>query len=237
MDDAGDRANGYLTWVRSMSRKRGSKPFVMHTLRLERDGGRWRNEDSASRLRYWMSLGELSPSEKPDWVDIELEALEEHGNDLVECVRHLQSEDIQVVVSHHQFQKPYGASEFADLLQKMERYQPNGVKFAATVQTDEDALELLRFAAATAPKWPVSGIFAMGKLGQATRVASPVLGCPLTYGTLNATALAPGQIPIDQLARGISRLHGQFKDVEPWTSDRIVALWKEANLWLDGDRA
>jgi hypothetical protein len=39
----------------------------------------------------------------------------------------------------------------------------------------------------------------MGRIGRASRVLAPLLGCPLTYGYLTGGAVAPGQLSVREL--------------------------------------
>jgi hypothetical protein len=89
----------------------------------------------------------------------------------------------------------------------------------------------------------LSGIFAMGQAGQATRLASPLVGSPLTYGTLSGAAIAPGQITARRLRQGLNALALQFEaelkghGAPRWDDASTQRLLQAAEGWLQDSQS
>jgi 3-dehydroquinate dehydratase type I len=170
--------------------RRGFKGPVLLTLRLRRDGGAWEDAAAATRNAVWESL----PPGTCDWVDLEVEEAARIADSAPEALDSLRSSGVKILLSHHAF-APEEPAVWDALLVAMRAFRPDGVKFAVAVQDDAHAEALLDFARRVAPEFPDSCVFGMGAPGSGTRLASPLLGCPYTYGYLGKEPGAPGQLP------------------------------------------
>lgn len=170
--------------------RRGFAGPVFFTLRLRRDGGAWADEAAADRNAVWESL----PPGTCDWVDLEVEEIGEIVRVAPETLDSLQSSGVKILLSHHAFDHETAAAWEARLA-SMRAFKPDGVKFAAMVRDRAHAEELLEFARGVAAEFPASCVLGMGPAGSLTRLISPLLGCPFTYGFTGDGAVAPGQLP------------------------------------------
>jgi hypothetical protein len=64
---------------------------------------------------------------------------------------------------------------------------------------------LLELARKVAAEYSVSCVLGMGSEATLTRLLSPLLGCPFTYGFLGEGAVAPGQLPAARMRDFFSR--------------------------------
>jgi 3-dehydroquinate dehydratase-1 len=186
-----------LTEARGEARRRLGRdlPFLL-TLRLKRDGGHWPDEDAARRTGVWRMLGEGRGERPCDWVDIELEEAGQAGAEIRSA---LASAGIRILISHHDFHRCPSLDDLRRMLRGMQAFAPDGVKFAVTCRDRAEVLRLIAFAREAAGSTPCSGVFSMGETGRPTRMLSPLLGCPFTYGHLSGPAAAPGLIEASRL--------------------------------------
>lgn len=218
---------------------------ILHTLRLQKDGGKWPDGSAHERLQTWRDLAALPLALRPKMIDIEIEAFE--LGLLVSDLAEVRAAGILLLTSHHAFQATYTQETCRDWLDKLAWPRPDGVKLALQARSGEDCENLLLFAQEVAGRYAVSGVFAMGLEGQPTRLLAPLVGCPLTYGTLSGAALVPGQLPVNRLRRGIEHLHGRMesflKAEEPTkmaqraegglSRTQLSRLVEAAKAWLD----
>lgn len=209
------------------ARETGDWPLpVIHTLRLARDGGLWPDRNGLARIEVWENLAALPPETRPGFFDIELETL---GDGHEDWVKRFAGASIRTIASHHQFHREYDPVEYRDLRRGLLELEPDGIKMAVTCRSKEACLTLLDFARETAELHPLAGIFSMGAVGKPTRIAAPLLGCPLTYGYLGGREIAPGQWPAETLKRGLKQLHGLLdarRDVQ--------GIWEGVQAWERG---
>lgn len=208
------------------ARRFGRVPETMFTLRLERDGGCWPDDRSAERGAVWNALVEWEGPRPCEWVDLEVEELPNIPQSLLDL---FEAAGVRVLVSHHNFENSYPMSELRQLLRMMLAARPAGVKFALTCNTRAEILELLAFAREVAHESSWGSVFSMGKPGRVTRVLSPLLGCPFTYGFLTGGAVAPGQLSAADLwAFFASAPFTPANDLE------TLLRWAENRLQEDG---
>ncbi len=167
--------------------RRGFPGPVVFTLRLRRDGGRWDDTAARDREAVWESL----PPGTCDWVDLEVEEADRIDASVFDTLR---SSGAGILFSHHAFE-PEDPAGWDRLLDRMRSFSPGAVKFAVALRDRDHALALLRFARRVAAEWPASSVIGMGEAGSLTRLVSPLLGCPFTYGYLGTAPVAPGQLP------------------------------------------
>jgi 3-dehydroquinate dehydratase len=106
----------------------------------------------------------------------------------------------------------------------MRAFKPDGVKFAVTPVSDQVSA-LLDFARKVGAEFPASCVLGMGVAGMNTRLVSPLLGCPFTYGYLGEGPVAPGQLDVESMKV-------LFERASRPDADR-PALDAPAAVWLD----
>jgi 3-dehydroquinate dehydratase type I len=165
--------------------RRGYSGPVFFTLRLRRDGGAWEDAAAAERNAVWESL----PPGTCDWADLEVEEISRVAPETLDSLR---SSGVKILLSHHAF-LPEDPTAWNAILTSMRAFHPDGVKFAVFVTTDQ-VPALLDFARKVGAEFPSSCVLGMGVAGMNTRLISPLLGCPFTYGYLGEGPVAPGQL-------------------------------------------
>ncbi len=181
-------------------RRRKFKGPVIFTLRLQRDGGAWENARSRERESIWLALTGMQIPHC-DFMDVEIE---EASSIALETWDALKSGAAQVLLSHHSF-TPAKPEVWEEKLELMRGFNPAAVKFAVAVKDSGEASSLLRFGRKVAAEFPLCCVLGMGEAGSATRVISPLLGCPITYAFVEGTAVAPGQLSLKQLRALLTR--------------------------------
>jgi 3-dehydroquinate dehydratase type I len=178
-----DIASAVAAFDVEKTRRKFSGP-VIFTLRLARDGGLWENAEASARDEVWESL----PPGTCDWADLEVEEMASISPTALDSLR---SSGVKILLSHHAF-GPEDPEVWEDVLSSMRALGPEGIKFAVT-PTAEQIPALLEFARRVGGEFPESCVLGMGVAGMNTRLISPLLGCPFTYGYLGEGPLAPGQ--------------------------------------------
>jgi 3-dehydroquinate dehydratase-1 len=196
--------------------------MIVFTLRLQRDGGAWNDERAGERESLWRELARQP--EIPDFLDVEIEA-PGISRSLREEVR---GRGLRILLSHHAVASESPESWEAALA-AMRPLHPDAVKFAVTVEDRADATALLRFARRVAAEFPLSCVLGMGDAGRATRVAGPLLGCPLAYAFLETGSgpVAPGQLSADAL-RACFQAAPDRPDID--AAETAWMAWAEARL-------
>lgn len=114
----------------------------------------------------------------------------------------------KTVFSCHDF---LGTPSVALMVQTLLRMEDGGgdvVKLAVTPQTPEDVLALLTATQEAGQRLSVPLItMSMGRLGMASRLCGGLFGSCLTFGAA-ARESAPGQPPVEELARTLGLLYG-----------------------------
>jgi 3-dehydroquinate dehydratase-1 len=169
---------------------------------LATNRARWAGGDAPDAGRLDRLL-EAAAFDAVQAVDVELES----ARDGSETVDALQSRDVHLVVSYHEFDGTPDLSTLDETFRECARY--GDVAKVATHATDSaDTLRMLRAThGATADGLRVAGI-SMGEVGRHTRVVAPLYGSRLGYAPLGSDErdYAPGQIPLDELAGLIDAL-------------------------------
>jgi 3-dehydroquinate dehydratase-1 len=190
----------YLTKVRTHTRAISTqdKP-ILFTIRLEKDGGNWKKE-TASRYSIF---NQVIDQELVDWVDMEVEEAEQVPKHIYDKIKKL---NIKLMISHHNFQRSYKESEFIRKTDEMAEFHPDIVKFAVTAQSREDFFALLDYSSQLALRYPMSCLISMGEYGPVSRIGSPLIGAPITYGYFGNKSVVAGQIEVRELYRQINKL-------------------------------
>jgi len=164
---------------------------VVVTVRLEAEGGKWKQPDELRLPLFETALRHLAAA------DIELRS------PIVEQVSAVARRHKRVlIVSHHDFGRTPPLEELLMIVERAARFG-TVAKVATLVKTQED-LAILRALLAQKRSTPLC-VLGMGPLGPQTRIEFPKLGSCLTYGYLDQP-VAPGQVPARELMR---QLHGR----------------------------
>jgi 3-dehydroquinate dehydratase type I len=176
-------------------RVQGRGADVILTIRLRRDGGAWDDSLSSEREKTWLSVLEKGDS-FPGWLDVEAEEFPRLSARMRSA---LASGVCKVLLSHHDFKGCPPAADLRAQLRLMEKEGLSGFKAAVTCRSRGELLGLMEFAREAARVTPNASVFSMGAAGRGSRVLSPLLGCPLTYGYLTGAAVAPGQLSVGEM--------------------------------------
>lgn len=140
-------------------------------------------------------------------VDIELRATVcEAVIDLAHDSRKL------VIVSHHDFAATPSDADLAALFDAAVLAEADVVKIVTHAASNADTDRLLGFLRARRERGLIA--IAMGPHGVASRVFFPLLGSLITYGFV-AVAMAPGQLPLAELAAELRRYSPEFAAAHP----------------------
>jgi 3-dehydroquinate dehydratase-1 len=163
---------------------------VFATLRLAKEGGKWRELDSDRWPLLEQAVRRLAG------IDVELES------ELADFAAQLSAELKKLcVLSHHDFEKTPPKETMRQMLQRAHERGCIG-KIAATVHTPEDLANLRSL---LDEKWPLPiCLIGMGALGRETRLSFPREGSCFTYGYLDIAG-APGQYSAAELMRHFGR--------------------------------
>jgi 3-dehydroquinate dehydratase I len=198
---------------------------LIFTLRLQCDGGSWPNDQAHNRGEIWDGIAALPELIRPRLFDIEIEAFSSANPD---WVLRFADKGIGVLASHHRFDGAYAVDEYRTLLVRLNATGALGIKIVVTCADENECLVLMDFAGEIAPQNPLSAVFSMGNIGKWTRVVSPLLGCPLTYGYLTGGAMAPGQWSVHELRKTVSTFAANGVGIS-----RPVDLLQRVKLWSE----
>lgn len=158
------------------------KAIRLGTIRLERDGGEFKNEKAALR-------SELFAGKALNWVDIE------RGENL-DWVKNTK---FKVLYSWHLFDRIPSEQELCDFAEESLRLGVHGCKVAAMANSDSKMEVLYNFAKKYGSKFNLFSAFAMGNFGTESRTQSLKEGANLTFAYIDR-ALAPGQIGVEEIS-------------------------------------
>jgi 3-dehydroquinate dehydratase-1 len=169
---------------------------VLVTIRAAREGGAWRDSESA-RLELYRAL--LADA---DAVDVELAA--PSRADVVSAARRARR---LVVLSHHDFRRTPSAAVLDRIVEDGVRAGAHIVKIAAHVADDAGTARL----AAVFARHPERAlvVIAMGEHGKKSRVFFPALGSLFTFASLDR-ATAPGQLDLRATRRELTTFFPDF---------------------------
>lgn len=160
---------------------------VLFTVRREAEGGAYRGAESDRIEMYEEALRRGAVL-----VDAEL------GSD---AARVLARRGAPLLLSHHDFDAMIGDAELAKLTKEGESLSPLGIKIVPVATRPVDGLRMLEWVAGEdgAARRPRRVGFAMGERGVFSRILAPAWGAPITYGSLTAERIAPGQLAAREL--------------------------------------
>lgn len=208
-----------------LDRLPGSPAEIILTLRLRRDGGAWDDARAAERESVWLPLLE-GADRFSGWLDVEAD---EYPRLSARMKSALSSGVCKVLLSHHDFAGCPPADGLRSRLALMRDAKLAGFKAAVTCKSRGEILALLEFAREAARATPHAAVFSMGEAGRATRVAAPLLGCPLTYAYLTGAAVAPGQLSAAEMKSFYRGLPAR-----DWAAAPVAEVFDRAEARLSG---
>ena len=165
----------------------------LFTLRRHDHGGKFRGTDQ-QQMQLCLRAAEAGAH----ILDVEWDSA---------CATEIVSTGIPTILSYHNFNGMPDAAEVESITERILEMRPAAIKIVPTGQTFEDAVRMLRWVSGSHEDMRRIG-FAMGKIGEFSRILTRAFGGPITYATFDAP-VAPGQIPIDRL---LSHYHVQKLD-------------------------
>ena len=161
---------------------------IIATNRISTEGGGFSGSEE-ERINILLSVLELV-----DAVDIELCAKPEYRDRVVQSAR---TASKRVIISYHDFSATPGIAEMRKILSECFNAGADIAKLAATPQSYDDALRLLKLTRENGSKQVC--IIGMGAYGAHTRVIAPLYGSVIAYASIES-ATAPGQFSVGELA-------------------------------------
>jgi 3-dehydroquinate dehydratase-1 len=107
----------------------------------------------------------------------------------------------KVMISFHDFEKTPSNADMDRLLEEAKVYKPDIVKLAVMPKNHDDVIRLLNWCYVHQP-YPLA-VMAMGDIGKFSRVIGSLFGSKLSYGFLGGKPVAPGQMSVEQLKKGL----------------------------------
>ena len=177
---------------------------IIATNRMSAEGGGFTGSEE-ERIRLLLSVLKMV-----DAVDIELRAEPEYRDLVVQSAKAAKK---RVIISYHDFSATPAIVEMRKILSDCFDAGADIAKLAATPQSYDDALRLLKLTLENRSK-PVC-IIGMGEYGAHTRVIAPLYGSAIAYASIG-DATAPGQFSVSELV-GMLRMflvHGHTEATE-----------------------
>lgn len=173
--------------------------LLLFTFRTLEEGG----EKSISLPDYKKLYLAVSASKKVDLMDVEMTRVEFLGRQLVQDIK---KQDILVILSSHDFEKTPDDATLIFRIGVMNQLGADIGKIAAMPQEIQDVLRMMAIISKSRGFNQLPLItMSMGDLGKVSRVSGELTGSLLTFGSLGA-ASAPGQIPVEELAKTLEIL-------------------------------
>ncbi len=155
--------------------------------------GRYNNMQRARLLETAIEYGAA-------WIDIEADSEQSWRSSMIKLVK---ASDTKLILSRHFFAHTPSYTEMKKMVDEMFKMGADVVKIAAQVNNPSDAAALLGLY--SDPRKVVA--IGMGPLGVVTRIASPFLGAPFTFASLNDDELtAEGQIEYNEMTAIIEKI-------------------------------
>jgi len=162
---------------------------IIATVRSRSQGGLWR----------WSEKSRVGLLEEAAYSGVEYVDVEHDTMDIEKIVRKLKNAGVEVIVSHHDFDKTPGLYSLTSIFESMKGTGCDICKIAVFARSWEDSLLLLTFSMNISKKGRVVCV-SMGHYGLPARILAPLYGSEYTYASLSYDyQTAPDQIPIDKL--------------------------------------
>jgi len=170
------------------------------TVRPIGEGGYFKGNEE-DRKNVLMKVGKIYPL----FLDVEYNFILNNE----EFADFIESNNIRIIVSWHNFSETPKNDELIELINKMMIYS-NYIKIVTTANNFQNSLDILNLYQLTKESKINLLAFSMGEYGILSRVLSSVIGnAPFIYATLGRP-LAPGQIKLDQIQQLYSMLKSKL---------------------------
>lgn len=165
----------------------------LFTLRRHDHGGKFRGSDHEQ-----MEICMQALSSGADIIDIEWDS---------KCAQEIVSTGVNTILSYHNFSGMPSPDELASITEHITCLKPTAIKLIPTANSLEDSVRILRWVSGAGHSLlrngplrndPLRIGFAMGKIGEYSRILSRTFGSPITYAGFDKS-IAPGQIAVKQL--------------------------------------
>jgi 3-dehydroquinate dehydratase type I len=168
--------------------KQLKKPWIA-TNRTIDEGGRWEGNE-ARRIERLLQAIELGA----DMVDVEFRT--KNLTNIVPLVKRR----VKCILSFHDVEKTPPLEELKMIVTRQLKAGADICKVVTTANEFEDNLAVLQLISEFSENKMVA--FAMGQMGQISRILSPLVGADFTYGSIErGKESAPGQITVNELIK------------------------------------
>ena len=164
------------------------KPWIA-TNRTIDEGGKWEGKE-ARRIERLLEAIELGA----DMVDVEFRTKN------LENIVPLVKKRVKCILSFHDLEKTPPLEEMREVVKRQLKARADVCKVVTTAKEFEDNLAVLQLIS----EFPENKLvaFAMGALGQISRILSPFAGADFTYASIErGKESAPGQITVKELLK------------------------------------
>ena len=168
--------------------KQLEKPWIA-TNRTTDEGGKWAGNE-ARRIEGLLQAIELGA----DMVDVEFKTKN------LENIVPLVKKRVKCILSYHNLEKTPPLDEMKRIVQRQLKAGADICKLVTTAQEFEDNLAVLQLISEFPENKMIA--FAMGQMGQISRILSPLVGSDFTYASIEkGKESAPGQIAVRDLIK------------------------------------
>lgn len=168
--------------------KQLKKPWIA-TNRTTDEGGKWGGNE-ARRIEGLLQAIELGA----DMVDVEFKTKN------LENIVPLVKKRVKCILSYHNLEKTPPYDEMKRIVQRQQKAGADICKLVTTAQEFEDNLTVLQLISEFPENKMIA--FAMGQMGQISRILGPLVGGAFTYASIEkGKESAPGQIAVRDLIK------------------------------------
>ena len=168
--------------------KQFNKPWIA-TNRTMDEGGKWGGNE-ARRIEGLLQAIELGA----DMVDVEFKTKN------LENIVPLVKKRVKCILSYHNLEKTPPLDEMKRIVQRQLKAGADICKLVTTAQEFEDNLAVLQLISEFPENKMIA--FAMGQMGQISRILGPLVGADFTYASIEkGKESAPGQIAVRDLIK------------------------------------
>ncbi|NKB76509.1 MAG: type I 3-dehydroquinate dehydratase [Gammaproteobacteria bacterium] len=178
--DRGFSLDEILSMVREIA---DTGMHCLFTLRRHDHGGKFTGTDQEQ-----MKICRQALSSGAHIIDIEWDS---------ECAQELISSGVKTILSYHDFKGMPSTADLALVTERITYFRPAAIKLIPTANSLDDSIRILQWVAESRGG-PLRIGFAMGKMGEYSRILSRTFGSPITYAGFDAP-IAPGQITVEKL--------------------------------------
>ena len=176
----------------------GNGPVAIVTNRARREGGAF---DGTEEKRVRVLLEAIAAGAQ--CVDLEFSMMARLRN---RVVKEAKKRRVTVLMSHHDFSATPSVETLIGIAKRMAKAGAGIVKIITTANNTVDSLRVLDFLIDVQNEISVPVIaFAMGEPGKMSRIASLLLGSPLTYASVGKPT-APGQLSVAETKKLLRKL-------------------------------